>query len=64
MLPLKGYCSCIKLFNTLAIPHASIPKIHRVSKHIFKKLDEYCIALPKPIRDALLSLGYIIKAMG
>jgi hypothetical protein len=57
MSPLKRYCSSVKLFNTLAIPHAGIPKIYRVSQHIFNKLDEYCIALPKPIRDALLSLG-------
>jgi hypothetical protein len=27
-------------------------------------LEEYCLTLPKPKRDALPSLGYTIKAMG
>jgi hypothetical protein len=59
---LEGYSSCPKLFNTLAIPYTRYPKNTLGSITDLLKLEEYCITLPKPKKDALPSLGYTIKA--
>jgi hypothetical protein len=46
-------------------PSQGMPKIHWARKHIFWRVEGYCIALPKPPRKPIQSLRYsIIKHHG
>jgi hypothetical protein len=59
----KGFCLCPKLFNRHAIPFAGYPKNTLSFITYLLKLREYYIALPKPKRDAIPSMGYIVNTM-
>jgi hypothetical protein len=61
---MKGYCLCPKLLNTHAIPLTGYPRNTLSSITYLLKLGEYCIALPKPKRDVIPSMGYTINTMG
>jgi hypothetical protein len=61
---MKGYCLCPKLLNTHAIPLARYLRNTLGSITYLLKHGEYCIALPKPKRDAIPSMGYTINTMG
>jgi len=61
---LEGYCSRPKLFNTPTIPHTRYPRNTLGSITYLLKFGRVLHNFSKPIKDALPSLGYSLKAMG